>query len=493
MPYDQPRAVWAQRIGNFAAIAASIGIRAEGPGADDPIVTQYRARQEELIAGSNAILAAADAAQPPRELTVEERNQITANTAEVERLESEVSVRLTVAAQAARMTTPNPRQTSPGSILPDPGPADPQPAPRPQALGEPRPRPRIEPVPRATGGGTWGFLNFGDYAQAVARSSRKGMDPDLRLRNAAASTVSSEGVGGDGGFLVAPDFRTNIATAIFGEDSLMSRTDPQVTQGNQITFPLDMTAPWDATGGIQAYWEIEQGARTQSKVSVEPTTVRLHKLSVLVPVTDELLEDATALGSYLGAKIPEKMDYKVSYALMWGTGVGQPLGFMKSPCLVSVAKENAQTADTIKAENVLKMFARMPVRNRQRAVWLLNPDAETQLPLMLVGTQPAYIVPGGLVGNPYGLLLGRPVIPHQICSTLGDQGDIALCDFGAYIGARKAAGVQQAVSMHLWFDQDLTAFKFTLRFGGQPWWSKAVSPANGSSTLSPFITLDARA
>jgi hypothetical protein len=59
-------------------------------------------------------------------------------------------------------------------------------------------------------------------------------------------------------------------------------------------------------------------------------------------------------------------------------------------------------------------------------------------------------------------------------------------------GGRDANGMRTDVSIHLWFDQDLVAYRFTLRLGGQPWWSAATSPRDGSSTQSPFVVLAAR-
>jgi hypothetical protein len=47
-------------------------------------------------------------------------------------------------------------------------------------------------------------------------------------------------------------------------------------------------------------------------------------------------------------------------------------------------------------------------------------------------------------------------------------------------------------SMHLWFDQDLMAFKFVLRIGGIPWWGSTIAPRDGSNTLSCFVALEAR-
>ena len=175
-----------------------------------------------------------------------------------------------------------------------------------------------------------------------------------------------------------------------------------------------------------------------------------------------------------------------------GNGVGQPLGFLNSPALVTVAAESGQTADTIVAANVVKMYAAMPSRNRMNAIWLIHPDAEPQLSLMTLGQMPVYLPPGGLSNNPYGTLFGRPVIPHQVCETVGDVFDIGFVDLSQYLALIKAGGLKSQTSIHLWFDQDLTAFKFTLRIGGQPWWASSVASRDGSFALSPFVTLAAR-
>ena len=48
------------------------------------------------------------------------------------------------------------------------------------------------------------------------------------------------------------------------------------------------------------------------------------------------------------------------------------------------------------------------------------------------------------------------------------------------------------VSIHLWFDQDLVAYRFTLRVGGQPWWAAPITMRSGRNTQSPFVALAAR-
>lgn len=460
----------------------------------DSIVAAHRDRQTALMESSQAIMARAES--ETRDLTAEEQGQIEGLTNEFDDLERQIGLRERVNAQNAVLTAPRGRQTEPDPIA---GESDPAPTGRPSNSAAPRaPAPRVPAEPRATARGTSGFRHLGDFANSVRMASMRGSELDVRLRNAAVSTYGNEGTGADGGFAVPPDFRSEILTKVFGEDSLIARTDRLQSSSNTLTLPTDETTPWQTSGGIQSYWTAEGAAKTQSKPALGETTLKLHTLATLVPVTEELLEDAPAMGAYLSKKAPEKMDFKLSDAIVRGTGVGQPLGFLNSPALVTVSKESAQTADTINATNVVKMLGRMPSSSRRNAIWLVHPDAEVQLPLMTLGQQPVYLPPGGMRDNPFGSLLGRPVIPHQTAETVGDLGDIMLVDLSQYLSATKtgngrdANGMRQDVSIHLWFDQDMVAFRFTMRVAGQPWWASAIAQRDGSNTQSPFIVLEAR-
>jgi len=474
---------FALRQAVLLAFVARFGIRAE---AADHIVAGYRSRQEELLNASQAILATAEAEK--RELNADEKKTIEANTGEVERLEGEIELRNRIRAQSSRLNQPQPRQTPANA-------GEPLGNSLPQGGGNTVPVQTTHLPQRATANGTGGFRSFGDFCQVVARASRVGgggADADVRLRNAAATTIASEGVGADGGFAVPVDFRSGIMSKVFAEDSLISRTDQQQSGSNQVTFTSDMTTPWDSTNGVQAFWEGEGREFTQTRPRLETITMRLHKLTALVPVTEELMEDAPALEGFLRRKVAEKFDFVISNVLVRGSGAGQPLGFLESPALVTQAAEGAQPADTINVQNVTKMYARMPVQNRRTAVWLVHPDAEPQLQVMTLGQQPIYLPPGGLSASPYGMLMGRPVIPHQVAATLGDIGDIMFVDLNSYMTVTKTGGLRSDVSMHLWFDQQIMAFRFVMRLAGQPWWSSATAQRSGSNAQSPFITLAAR-
>jgi HK97 family phage major capsid protein len=395
-----------------------------------------------------------------------------------------------VQAQADYLSQSMGRQTDPNEVVNQSNEGD-QP-PRAGASG-------IDVITRPEVKRNFGFQNLGEFAMAVRAAAVPGggsiMDP--RLIKAAPTTISTEGVGADGGFAVPPDYRTAIMEKVMSEDSLLSRTDQLISSSNTIVLPKDETTPWQTSGGVLAYWEGEADQLAQSKVALQQETLRLNKLAALIPVTEELMEDAPSLDSYLRKKVPEKFDFKINLALVQGTGAGQPTGILNSGCIVSIAKESGQSADTIMFENIVNMWARMYGPCRPRAVWLVNQDIEPQLFTMsFEGTSssvPAYLPAGGLSASPYGLLMGRPVIPTQACETLGDKGDIFLADFSQYLSAIKTGGVRAEVSIHLWFDYDVTAYRFIMRVAGQPWWAAAIDPRDGSNTLSPFVTLDERA
>lgn len=355
--------------------------------------------------------------------------------------------------------------------------------------------PRIEVVDD----GRWGWQSLGEFALGVRTAAMPGGQSrmDNRLIANAPTTYGTEGVGSDGGFAVPPQYSSEIVQLLKSEQSLLSLTDQMTTTSNSMVFPVDETSDWQSTGGILAYWESEAGQITQSKPSFKQLTVNANKVTALVPVSEELREDAPALDRYLRMKAPQKILFKVNLAIVQGTGAGQPLGILNSGALVSVAKETGQAADTIVFENINKMWSRLYAPCRMNAVWLINQDIEPQLDGMSVtvgtGGAPVYLPPGGLADTPYARLKGRPVIPTQACETLGDQGDIILADLSQYLTVQKAGGMRSEVSVHLWFDYDLAAYKFVLRIGGQPWWSTTISARDGSNTMSPFVTLDERA
>jgi HK97 family phage major capsid protein len=419
-------------------------------------------RRQQAVAAAKAITDGAAAAT--RDLTAEERTNVDAHLASITTIDADI------ARQRAIIEAERGAQTI--------------------AVGDgARVTNNLAEDPRG------GFQNFAQFAQHVrqANPANNNVSRELAAWNAAApSTYGNEGNMADGGFLVPPEFSRNVYRHSLEQDAFLPLTDDIPVTGNSMTFPRDETTPW-GTDGMRAYWANEAGVATQTKPKGDTATLRLSKLIALVPITDELAADAAALEAYITPKCGESIRWKTNLALFSGTGVGQPKGwFVSGGPYVSVAKEASQTAATFNAANAAKMLGRLPSGSISRAVWLLNNDVFPQLPLMTIGQQPVWTPPNeGFKNAPNGFLLGRPIMLTQVCQTLGTQGDVALVDWKAYRSISKA--VQMATSMHLYFDADAMAFRLTFRVDGQPAIKAAISPANGSNSLSPFVVLDTRA
>lgn len=339
-----------------------------------------------------------------------------------------------------------------------------------------------------------GFRTFGEFAAVVMAAANKGATPDKRLIIGAAPTSPQrENVGADGGFLVPPEFSTSLYEDSLTDDALLPLTDNTTISGNSMTFPASENTPW-SSGGITAYWDGENQQMTQSKDALKTKTLRLNRLTALVPITEELQADAVAVESYVDRRVGEAIRWKTNDSLISGDGVGKPLGVVGHGGTVSITKETSQTAATINIENLIKMYARCI--NPMRSEWIANMDTFSQLYDMKDNAAARVwqtATPGGLADGFAAILLGRPLRFVEACPTLGSVGDIILGDWQQYQTLTKAGGVSTATSMHLWFDYGTMAFRAIFRVDGQPWRSSAVSPGKGSATRGNFVTLAVRA
>lgn len=344
------------------------------------------------------------------------------------------------------------------------------------------------------------FANFGEQMLAIVNAGRPGGAIDPRLLAIQNATGASEGVPADGGFLVQQDFSAELIKSVFETGILAPKCRKIGISANANGIKINGVdesnrANGSRWGGVQGYWAAEAGTVTSTKPKFRQINLTLNKLMALYYATDELLQDSSAMDSILSQAFADEIKFKLDDAIIRGTGAGQPLGILNAGCLVTVTKENAQPADTVVAENIMKMWARMVASSRANAVWLINQEIEPELSSMAIsaGTAafPIYMPANGLSGSQYSTLYGRPVIPIEHASALGDIGDISVVDLSQYLLADKG-GMQMASSIHVQFIYDETAFRVTYRVDGQPVRATTITPFKGSNALSSFVTLGAR-
>lgn len=346
------------------------------------------------------------------------------------------------------------------------------------------------------------FKSLGEQLIAVRNASVSGrVDPRLSTLMAGPSGTS-ETVPSDGGFLVQTDFSDQLFQRTYANGQIASRVTryPISAVSNRLKInAIDEDSRVDGSrwGGVQAFWANEADALTGSKPKFRQIELALNKLTGLCYATDELLQDAAALQAVIMDAFPKEFTFKIEDAIISGTGAGQPLGLLNSGAVITVAKDSGDSTATISTNDVLNMYKRLFATSRQNAVWLMNQDVEAALYPLTLGTGTAVQLlyfPPGTTMNPdplYGRMLGKPVIPVEHCSTLGTPGDILLVDLSQYLLADKGAP-EAASSIHVRFLNDETTFRFIVRADGQPAWKKPLTPKNGSSTQSPFISLATR-
>ncbi len=342
---------------------------------------------------------------------------------------------------------------------------------------------------------THGFESSGHFFMAVARGSVPQAKPDERLRYLAdvpGTSYAQGGAGADGGFLIPPEFSGRIRGYALEEGALLPLTQNDQVLGNSMSFPVSEQTPWGSTGA-RCFWEGEAQTANKSKPVLESRDLRLRRLLGLVPATNDIIDDAALMSTWLPRQLGVSIRWKTNEAIVNGNGTGQPEGFINGGNIIEQAKETSQTADTINVTNIAKMYGRcLGVIN---AVWLVNPDAFHQLVVMTLGDHPIFIPRdgGGKVSPMSGFLFGLPLLLSDTCQTVGDAGDIYLANLrDGYQTITKQGGISFATSMHLWFDYDMMAFRAVFRVDGKTLNRAVVTPPHSTITRSHFIRLAAR-
>lgn len=342
------------------------------------------------------------------------------------------------------------------------------------------------------------FRSLGEQLQAVAVAEKsKGRNTDERLLelNRAPSGMSEQ-VGSDGGFLVQPEFVGTLLKDMYemGEVLKRVRKIPMSSKTNRLIMNgVDETSRQTGKrwGGVRVYRDKEAGSVSKSNPEFRKIEMKLNKLTGICYATEELLEDAAALGSYIQQAFTEEFMVTNENEIFYGGGDGEMLGIYNSGALITVNKKSGQANDTFVVENAVSMRARLRASSRKNAVWFYNQELDAQLPLMVIGNQPVYLPAGSVAGNQFATLLGIPLIPVEYAQPLGTKGDISLFDLSDYLYADKGE-MEAAQSIHVKFVEGENTFRFTMRNDGQPMQAKPTTPMKGGQTVSPFITLEDR-
>lgn len=345
-----------------------------------------------------------------------------------------------------------------------------------------------------------GFKNRREYLQAVMDAGMgKGVDRRLEklkyVPKAAGSDEGSTQSNPYGGFLVPIGFIPE-PLKIDPEADPIGAATTKIPMGNPIVnIParVDKDHRTSVAGGLVVGRKAETLAAASSRMKFEQVQLEAFSLFGLAFASEELLNDSPqSFAAILQAGFNDQFTYHLINERINGTGVGEYLGVLNSPCLVEVDAETGQRAASIMYENIVKMRSRC--WNYSKAVWLANHDTLPELATMaqVVGTGglPAW-QPSAREDHP-DMLMGRPCIFTEYTKSVGTKGDIILGTWSEYLEGQYQP-MQQEESIHVRFIEHERTFKVWVRNAGAPWWKTSLTPRNSTKTLSPFVVLAARA
>lgn len=338
------------------------------------------------------------------------------------------------------------------------------------------------------------FDGLGGFLQDVWHQRRQTAEIEAKLSALKAAAFSS-GEPASGGYLVPEAFRADLLRLSLENGVTRPRARVVPMETSRVLYPmLDVTSHADNVyGGVQGYWTSESEQMTESSATFGRVALDAWKLTAFANVPNELVQDsAIAFESFVRTVFPEALAYFEDDAFINGTGVGQPLGWLNAEAAITVTND-AATAATITLANLAEMFSRMLPQSISRAVWVVSPDVFPALAQLAgPGGGPVWLAaPGGgptAANTPPATIFGRPVIISEKVNALDAAGGVNFVDLGYYlIGDRQAMTVES--SPHYRFANGETSYRFVTRVDGRPWLKSALTPRNGSATLSPFVQL----
>jgi len=325
-----------------------------------------------------------------------------------------------------------------------------------------------------------------DYFSAVMSGRHH---PDLLTRSMNETAPS------DGGFLVPVEYAQQIHAVSLENELVMPRCYVQPMKSNECHIPAMAIGSHSTSlyGGFVASYVDEAGSINEASPKTRSMTLNARKLTGLVRLSNELAADMTGGVDQIVQICGKGLSWYRDRSFLKGSGAGEPLGIMNSGCLITVSAEDGQPTNTVNYTNLTKMFARMYSGGFKNSCWIVH---QTCLPQLLtlsitIGAAGDHIPVMREDGSGGYTILTRPVLITEKTEKLGDQGDIIFCDLSQYVvGLRQ--GMRFDLSPHVHFSTDETLARLIERHDGQPLWSEALTLEDGVTTVSPFITLQAR-
>jgi len=351
------------------------------------------------------------------------------------------------------------------------------------------------------------FEEAHDLLKNLYRSSfrewKNSRDPDIRRHNTEARNLTMSS-GTAGGYLMPEDFYKRLMQVAAPQSLVRPRATVIPMAAETIKIPsLDQTTAQSAGnppyfGGVVLTWSGESATITSTEPGFRQTTLTLNEVTGYTPVGRTLLQkSAISLEPLIYQLFGGAVAYAEDYAFLRGNGVGKPIGVLTAPCrIITAAGRGSATA--ISFANATNVWTRVLVESRGAGEWFVSQSSEAAV-LQMTGSANGVFYPSGVylggadqqianAGAAGVMLYMRPVRITPKLPAINTDGDFNFFDFSKYLIA-DGGPPEVASSDDYLFRTNERAFRIVHRVGGAPWLNNAITLEDGTTTVSPFVSL----
>ena len=216
------------------------------------------------------------------------------------------------------------------------------------------------------------------------------------------------GTDSEGGYLVPDEYENTLIEKLHDENIIRQYATVIKSSNGDKKIPV-------VAGYGEATWTDEEAAYTESDDSFGVITLGAHKLTSIIKVSEELLNDSVFdLEQYISKEFVRRMAAAEENAFINGTGTGRPTGILQT---AETGKTTAAAA-AITADEVIDLYHSLRSPYRKNAVFIAN-DSTVKAVRQLKDSNGMYLWQPGLKEGQPDTLIGNRIISSAYMPEIG--------------------------------------------------------------------------
>ena len=216
------------------------------------------------------------------------------------------------------------------------------------------------------------------------------------------------GTDSEGGYLVPDEYESTLIEKLHDENIIRQYATVIKSSNGDKKIPV-------VAGYGEATWTDEEAAYTESDDSFGVITLGAHKLTSIIKVSEELLNDSVFdLEQYISKEFVRRMAAAEENAFINGTGTGRPTGILQT---AETGKTTAAAA-AITADEVIDLYHSLRSPYRKNAVFIAN-DSTVKSVRQLKDSNGMYLWQPGLKEGQPDTLIGNRIISSAYMPEIG--------------------------------------------------------------------------